>query len=276
MDFENDYDELDPKAGEELVSVILVAHKFNDQLIMSLRSVLLQDYQSIELVFVDNSRLGNLQEKLPKDIRWHSKIKWHLAEFSPNPVKARNTGIKAANGQYVAILDSDDEYLPSHISRGVERLLSTKANLYFCAYTNVHRNLGAEVTRIPPNTLSLFRLATLCPIGHSTVIFGRCMKPEYHDLHRRHDIDLWLRLFSQGKRFCWSKTINVRRYITRSSLSSNKLKLCYWQYRMYRKSIGATPGKALLLVFIYAIRLTPSIVILLFRASKKRFHLKIF
>ena len=55
LDFENDYDELDPKAGEELVSVILVAHKFNDQLIMSLRSVLLQDYQSIELVFVDNS-----------------------------------------------------------------------------------------------------------------------------------------------------------------------------------------------------------------------------
>lgn len=252
----------------DLVSVIMVAYKFNDDVERAILSVLSQNYSNIEIIFVDNSMEGNLTEKIPTDIKNCQQIKFIKVKYSPNPVNARNTGISFSNGNYIAILDSDDEYFPSHISEGIAKLKSTKADLYFCSYKNFYKKFNLTINRIPTKKLTLFKLITLSPIGHSSIIFAKGIKPKYNNYYRRHDFDLWLRMFKQGKLFCWSENINVLRNVNGSSISSNKFYILYWQYKVYRDAIGATPIEAIFYIFVYMVRISPLKIFLVFSIVK--------
>jgi glycosyltransferase involved in cell wall biosynthesis len=60
---------------------------------------------------------------------------------------ARNTGIRASSGEYVAFLDSDDTWLPAKLARQVP-LFRDKVGLVYCAICEVDDN-GALIRTVP-------------------------------------------------------------------------------------------------------------------------------
>lgn len=104
----------------DLVSIVLAVYNAEAFLKQGLDSVLNQTHKNIEVIAVDDcskdSSLGILNNYASKDSR--VKIIQHDKNQGPGP--ARNSGIAAATGNYIAFLDPDDLFS----SDAIEKLLS--------------------------------------------------------------------------------------------------------------------------------------------------------
>lgn len=97
------------------VSVIIPTYDRAHLIGRAVQSVLNQSYGDFEIIVVDDGSSDNIEEvvKSFKDER----IKYIKHEKNKGAPTARNTGIKAAKGEYIAFQDSDDEWLPGKLER---------------------------------------------------------------------------------------------------------------------------------------------------------------
>ena len=104
------------------VSVVLPVFNVERYVAESIQSVLAQTYQDFELVIVDDGStdhsLSICQQFTDPRIRIVQQSNRGLAG-------ARNTGIRHAIGEYIALLDSDDCFTPEKLQRHVEHLDSS-------------------------------------------------------------------------------------------------------------------------------------------------------
>lgn len=84
----------------------------------AIRSVLNQDYPNIELVLVDDGSIDGTPEAAEQ---FGSRVKV-LRQKNAGPATARNRGIAAARGDFIAFLDADDVWLPGKVSLQVQYL----------------------------------------------------------------------------------------------------------------------------------------------------------
>lgn len=107
--------------GEPLVSVVIPTYGRDEQLPRAIRSVVDQTYGNIELLIVDDGSPTPVTETLSDhavhDREWITVIR-HDENRGANV--ARNTGIRAADGEYLAFLDDDDRWHESKIARQVD------------------------------------------------------------------------------------------------------------------------------------------------------------
>ncbi len=91
-----------------LISVIIPTYNRADILPRAINSVLEQTYKNFELIIVDDASSDNTSQ-LIKSIN-DTRIKYIRHDKNSNGSVARNTGITNAKGEYIAFLDSDDEW----------------------------------------------------------------------------------------------------------------------------------------------------------------------
>ena len=84
----------------------------------SIRSVLDQDYSNIELIVVDDGSTDGTPEAAEQ---FGSRV-WVIRQNNSGPAAARNRGIAAARGEFIAFLDADDVWLPGKVSMQVQYL----------------------------------------------------------------------------------------------------------------------------------------------------------
>ena len=91
------------------VSVILPTFNRKVLLPVSAGSVLAQSFRDLELIVVDDGSDENIEEVVAgfNDPR----VRYIRRTISGGPAAARNTGLKAARGNYIAFQDSDDEWM---------------------------------------------------------------------------------------------------------------------------------------------------------------------
>lgn len=100
-----------------LVSVIVATHNRAKLLPAALRSVLAQSFTDFELIVVDDGSVDGTDAVVASipDVR----LRYIQREKCGGVAAARNTGIRAAHGTYVAFNDSDDEWLLEKLERQV-------------------------------------------------------------------------------------------------------------------------------------------------------------
>jgi len=84
----------------------------------SIRSVLNQDYSNIELIVVDDGSEDGSPEVAEQ---FGNRVKV-LRQNNAGPAAARNRGIAAASGDFIAFLDADDVWLPGKVAMQVQYL----------------------------------------------------------------------------------------------------------------------------------------------------------
>jgi glycosyltransferase involved in cell wall biosynthesis len=102
------------------VSVVIPAHNRSLVVSRAIDSALTQTYQPLEIIVVDDGSSDNTREVV-ESIR-DSRIRYLRHDRNLGAGAARNTGIRAATGDYVAFLDSDDEWMPQKLERQVQVL----------------------------------------------------------------------------------------------------------------------------------------------------------
>jgi amino acid adenylation domain-containing protein len=103
-------------AHRPFVSVIIPTYNRASLIGAAIQSVLDQTFKSVEIIVVDDGSTDDTQRALQP---YASKIV-SLVTANKGPAQARNVGMKAATGKYIAFLDSDDLYLPHKLELEVE------------------------------------------------------------------------------------------------------------------------------------------------------------
>jgi glycosyltransferase involved in cell wall biosynthesis len=100
------------------VSVILPTYNRAHTVVRAILSVLNQTYQDLELIIVDDASTDDTRQVVAGFD--DERIKYIRHEDNRGAAAARNTGIRASRGTYVAFQDSDDEWLPGKLERQVK------------------------------------------------------------------------------------------------------------------------------------------------------------
>ena len=113
----------------DLVSIIIPTYKGASALSRAVDSVLSQAYQDIQVIVVDDNDPDSEGRTATENVMakyTDAKVLYLRHEHNKNGAAARNTGIAAAKGTYIAFLDDDDYYLPERIEKSVAFLESHK------------------------------------------------------------------------------------------------------------------------------------------------------
>jgi glycosyltransferase involved in cell wall biosynthesis len=197
-----------------LVSVIVPVYGVEDYIAATIQSILDQTYQNFELIVVDDESPDQSVVICQQFNDDRIKI---IHQKNRGLAGARNTGIRHAQGQYLAFLDGDDLWLPQKLEKHVEHLHhSPKVGVSFSrsAFIDAHgESLG---TYLMPQ-LTDITIATLMrgnPIGNGSapvvrrevfeaVRFQDNLHGEVEDFYfddrfrQAEDIEFWLRMMIQ-------------------------------------------------------------------------------
>lgn len=183
-----------------LVSVIIPTYDRLHLLKEAIASVQAQYYRPIELIVVDDGSTDGTAEQL----RGVHNIRLLSIGHTGCPGAARNAGIEASTGDYLAFLDSDDLWEPEKIAVQMEALTGdTDTPIIHC------RELWLRDGRTVSQTGQRHRRAgwlfadavRKCIIGPSTVLLRRSVLEDVggfrNDLQIAEDYELWLRVTDQ-------------------------------------------------------------------------------
>ncbi|MGD0976845.1 MAG: glycosyltransferase [Minisyncoccia bacterium] len=142
------------------ISIIIPTHNRPELLKKAIVSVLGQTFEDFEVVVVDDG-LEKRADKIIKEFN-DSRIKYIQHQEEKGGSAARNTGIKAASGKFIAFLDDDDEWLPEKLEIQMDKFENTTDNIGFCfsAVTNIY-NDGAENSKVPAGENDFFEAALM-------------------------------------------------------------------------------------------------------------------
>lgn len=111
---------MDMKTSDQksiMVSVIIPTYNRARFLDRAIQSVLKQTYKNLELIIVDDNSSDDT-DALIASIK-DDRLCYIKHDTNKGASAARNTGIKDARGEYIAFLDSDDEWLPTKLEEQV-------------------------------------------------------------------------------------------------------------------------------------------------------------
>ena len=108
-----------------LVSVIIPAYNAEKSITDTLDTVFAQTYRPIETIVVDDGSTDRTAEtieeyQISKTNRTNRTNLTYIHQQNFGPSKARNTGIKAAKGEYIAFLDADDLWTKDKLEKQIK------------------------------------------------------------------------------------------------------------------------------------------------------------
>ncbi|HEY2033253.1 MAG TPA: glycosyltransferase family 2 protein [Rhizomicrobium sp.] len=206
-----------------LFSVIIPIFNRADVLEQALRSVLAQNCQDFEIVVVDDGSSDHPERVV--DAVGDQRIRMVRKE-NGGGASARNRGFDEARGRFVALLDSDDHFLPHHLEN-MRRLLENTQNTVGYARMIVDRGNGVTLLKPPRAIRPGEHMATylLCDRGFVPTITvalptAIARNVRYSETWRvAEDADFAIRLFLAGCEFkmveepgaVWDDTYNPNR-----------------------------------------------------------------
>lgn len=176
-----------------LVSAIITTHNRAELLPRALDSVLVQTYPNIEIIVVDDGSTDETSSVV-KSYQQEVQINYIRLDESVGACRARNTGIKAATGMFVAGLDDDDRW---HRKR-IEKLLDN--------YSDEYAAVTSDVEMVRPNVSAVWKKPKLIDleglfytnlVGNQVLVRrSRLLEVGMFDsgLAAAQDYDLWIRL----------------------------------------------------------------------------------
>ncbi|WP_375512534.1 glycosyltransferase family 2 protein [uncultured Nostoc sp.] len=225
------------------VSVIIPTFQRADLVSETIESVLAQTYTDYEIIVVNDGSTDNTREVLAK---FKDKITV-IDQENKGLATARNTGIMASQGQYIAFVDDDDLWIPNKLEKQIPCFESNPniglvySNIVFfddnCVFTSKIWPKGSH----PPGVLKSWMLFMVDYIPVPTVVVRReCLdKVGLFDqtLTSCEDYDLWLRIIEKFSVHFLNKTVAFYRQSV-NSMSTNKERMLVNEIRVKEKAFS--------------------------------------
>lgn len=182
------------------VSVIIPTYNRVDFVQEAIESVFSQSYRDFEIIVVDDGSTDDTHNILATFIA--EGLIQYIYQDNAGGGNARNTGIQAAQGKYIALLDSDDLFLPKKLAKQIALLEKHgEAGMVHCGFSKFD-DTGKDLGYRDPSRFSgwiypklLLEWSVL--ISTSTVVIPASVLQEiggFDDTTWAADLDMWRRI----------------------------------------------------------------------------------
>ena len=132
--------------SDPTVSVVLPTYNRADIIDDPICSVLTQTYEDFELIVVDDGSTDNTAEVI--EAFDDDRIRYIKHDGNKGAPAARNTGIEASQGEYIAFQDSDDDWLPDKLEKQMQTFRDSSSSVGV-VYTGMKRKRDDKTVYIP-------------------------------------------------------------------------------------------------------------------------------
>ncbi|MHC3924515.1 glycosyltransferase family 2 protein [Alcaligenes nematophilus] len=237
------------------VSIIMPAFNAAHTLPDSLRSVSQQDYPYWELLVVDDGSSDNTVDIVREQALADPRIKLLRQPSNQGVAAARNAGITAAQGQYIAFLDSDDLWLPQKLSKQLKAMQENRALVSMTAYYRFQQAPQWQSSTTPPCWLDYKSLLKGNAIGNLTGMYDcQAIGKIYQKAVRHEDYLMWLEVVRKAGRAYGLQQVLAAYRVSANSLSGNKIKSLLWTWQLYRHHLKLPVVQSSYLMFHYIVK----------------------
>ncbi len=205
-----------------LISIVMPVYNFADKISPALDSAIAQTYPNYEVVVVDDGSTDALAEVINRNYKQIRFIQhWQNLGLSA----ARNTGVRASHGEFIAFLDADDLWSPDKLLLQIEDFIKHKdAVLSYTDILGARKGISNPYSRTCPleKKRRFEQLNEENPVLPSTWLFRKqhyiSIGGEDDDFLSAGDRDFLLRLSTLGN-FCFLDLPLSRRVAHPNNLS---------------------------------------------------------
>jgi glycosyltransferase involved in cell wall biosynthesis len=237
------------------VSVIVPAYNTAPYIAETIASIRAQTFTDYEIVVVnDGSPDTPALEAALAPYRDHIH---YIVQENRGLSGARNTGIAAARGAFIALLDSDDVWEPDYLARQIDVLTREDLDVVYPNAVNFGDPMraGRMFMDAHPSTgaVTFESLVTqqcnvmVSVLARREALIGAGLFDE--TLRSSEDFDMWLRVLDGGWRIGYHREPLVRSRLRPESLSANAISMCQHIVRVLDKAarnMTLTPAQAAL------------------------------
>jgi len=233
-----------------LVSIIVPVYNAGSYIEETIQMVEKQTFSNWELILVDDRSSDNsrqlieayLQKRVAGSGSEQQRIRLIVKEQNEGAAMARNTGMEAAEGRYIAFLDADDIWMSDKLQKEMDFLRTKQAAFVFSAYEFGDENAkGTGRIVHVPKTLTYKKALSRTVIFTTTVILDREKIPAEllsMPVVKSEDTAFWWKLLKNNViAYGLDEVLAIYRRPAKS-LSSNKLEAIKRIWYLYRVQEG--------------------------------------
>ncbi|MDR1651656.1 MAG: glycosyltransferase, partial [Synergistaceae bacterium] len=133
-----------------LISVVVPAYNSAGKIAVTLGSLIAQDYENLEIIAV-NDASGDDTADVAREVLGNSSRPWKVIDHEVNRgvSVARNTGMDASRGEYLAFVDADDTVENDYISGLFRSIEATGGDVAVCGYKTLDEATGTVKVNRP-------------------------------------------------------------------------------------------------------------------------------
>ncbi len=240
-----------------LVSIITPCYNGGKYLSETIESVLAQTYTSWEMLIVDDGSVDQSAEIVRSYEKKDSRIRL-LQQKNLGSAAARNNGIRHAEGQYIALLDADDVWLPIFLEKQIEFMRKKKAVCVYCSYTCM--NESSETILAPVYAQPFITARDMMVMNRIGCLSGLYDCSRYGKIYLREELKsmrddyaYWLDIVKLENKAYGNPEILAKYRVLSSSTTGKKYRLVGKQYKFYRRYLGFGVVHSILNVFCWGI-----------------------
>jgi glycosyltransferase involved in cell wall biosynthesis len=215
-----------------LVSVIMPAFNASPWIAKAIQSVQAQTWNYWELIVMDDGSTDNTAALVKDFADKDNRIRYYF-QTNQGQGKARAAAIQQSKGEWIALLDADDYWLPERLEVGMETLHASGADFFFsgAAVVQEDQQEPSGIMQVSPGEkYGLYGLKWLLSqnnIPALTTLFSRKAYDRAGGFGSRRlseDYALWLHMMINGAKFLGIKDVlAVYRFHQQSSSGSDRL-----------------------------------------------------
>lgn len=238
-----------------LVSVVMPYYNAAKYIKETVASIIAQTFQDWELIIVDDCSTAPETDEVLQDVEsMDGRIKVIRTVVNGGAGAARNNGIAAAKGRYLAFCDSDDWWYPTKLEEQLKFMVDNDYSFTCTWYEDADENLKPYFTTRQPSKQSYIDLLYGCNIGTPGVIIDTSAlgKKQMPCLRNAEDWGLWLLYLRETDYiYTYSKALWKYRHVP-GSVTSGKLKMIKPVALMYQQVLGFSFFKAwMVMLFVF-------------------------
>ncbi|WP_024867417.1 glycosyltransferase family 2 protein [Butyrivibrio sp. FCS014] len=244
-----------------MVSIVVPVYNAANYIENTIKMVEAQTYTDWELILVDDCSTDGSAAIIERIISSGQKnIRLIRMSFNAGAANARNTGIDASGGRYIAFLDADDVWKPEKLEKQIAFMEKTGAAFSFHSYEFGDRdaNPTGKIVHVPEKLT--FKKALSRTVIFTTTVMFDTEKIDMEIIHMpqvpSEDTATWWRILKSGyEAYGLDENLAIYRRPGKS-LSSNKLVAVSRIWFLYRNIAGLSAPASLFYFGGWAVRAT--------------------